>query len=189
MNNYVVYMHVNRANGKRYVGISANPLARWANGRGYFRNKHFSDAIEKYGWNNFDHLILYAELSKEDACEIEQHLIRKYKTQDKRFGYNLTSGGEMFKHSEESKRLMSEHRKGKGLHEFSETHKQRLRDNHGGGAEKKPVLCVETGEVFSCIKEAANQTGINKKQISNCCRGVPHYNTAGGYTWRFAKVG
>lgn len=149
MNNYVVYMHINRANGKRYVGISSNPLARWANGRGYYKNKHFADAIEKYGWNNFDHLILYAELSKEDACEIEQHLIKKYKTQDKRFGYNITSGG----------------------------------------AEKKPVLCVETGEVFSCIKEAANQTGINKKQISNCCRGVPHYNTAGGYTWRFAKVG
>lgn len=188
MNNYVVYMHVNRANGKRYIGISSNPLARWANGRGYYRNKHFSDAIEKYGWNNFDHLILYADLSKEEACEIEQHLIKKYKTQDKRFGYNLTSGGEMFKHSDESKRLMSEKRTGKGKVKRSERTRKLISAHHGGGAEKKPVLCVESGKVFSCIKEAAQETGINKKQISNCCRCVPHYNTAGGYTWKFAEV-
>lgn len=188
MDNYVVYMHVNRANGKRYIGISSNPISRWANGRGYRRNKHFSDAISKYGWNNFDHLILYSELSKEDACEIERHLIKKYKTQDKRFGYNITSGGEVFEHSEESKALMSKNRKGKGPKHFSEIHKQRMKENHGGGAVKKPVVCVETGQIYSCIQEAAFETGINKKQISNCCRHIPHYNTAGGFTWKFVEV-
>ena len=105
MNDYVVYMHVNKANGKRYIGISKNPIARWANGKGYYRNKHFSDAINKYGWNNFDHLILYTDLTKKEAGEIEQHLIKEYRTQDKRYGYNLTSGGEAFLHSEESKKL------------------------------------------------------------------------------------
>lgn len=188
MSSYVVYMHVNKANGKRYVGISTNPISRWANGRGYYRNKHFSDAIGKYGWNNFDHLILYSELNKKEACEIEQHLIKKYKTQDKRFGYNLTSGGEAFKHSEESKLLMSKNRKGKGPHEFSEIHKKRMKENHGGGAEKKPVVCKESGVVYACINDAARETGINKRQISGCCRGVCHYNTAGGYHWQFAEV-
>lgn len=188
MDNYVVYMHVNKANGKRYIGISINPLQRWANGKGYYRNKHFNDAINKYGWNNFDHLILYTDLSKKEACEIEQYLIAKYKTQNKKYGYNITSGGETFRHSEDSKALMSKNRKGKGLHEFSEEHKKRIREHHGGGAEKKPVVCIETGEVFSCIKEAANATGINKKQISNCCKMKPHYNTAGGYKWKFAEV-
>lgn len=64
--NFCVYMHINRANGKRYVGITAqNPINRWQNGLGYRRNKHFWDAILKYGWDNFDHLILYSGLRKE----------------------------------------------------------------------------------------------------------------------------
>lgn len=187
MNDYVVYMHVNKANEKRYIGISKNPIARWANGKGYYRNKHFSDAINKYGWNNFDHLILYTDLTREEAGEIEQHLIKKYRTQDKRYGYNLTSGGEAFLHSEESKKLMSERRKGKGPREFTETHRQRIRDHHAGGTEKKPVICIENGVIYACINDAAKQTGINKKQISGCCREVTHYNTAGGLHWKFAN--
>lgn len=189
MANYVVYMHVNQANGKRYIGISSNPISRWANGRGYRRNKHFADAIEKYGWNNFDHLILYSELTKDEACEIERYLIRKYRTQDKKYGYNLTSGGEVFEHSEESKQLMSINRKGKGNREFSETHRQRLSQNHGGGADKKAVVCVETGKIYSCINDAARDTHTNKKQISNCCHKTKNYNTAGGLHWQFAEVG
>ena len=26
---------------------------------------------------------------------------------------------------------------------------------------------------------------LNKKVISNCCRGTIHYNTSGGYHWQF----
>lgn len=187
MNDYSVYMHLNRANGKRYVGISKDPIRRWANGRGYYRNKHFSDAIIKYGWDNFDHLILYSGLTKDEACEIEQRLISKYNTQDKRYGYNLTSGGDYFQHSEESKQLMSEHRKGKGRVKRSEHTRQLIRENHGGGAEKSPVLCIETNTIYGCINDAARDTGIHKKQISCCCRNVPHYNTAGGYHWCFTE--
>ena len=90
--------------------------------------------------------------------------------------------------SEETRRKISESKTGVQIGPFTEEHKKRLRKHHSGGAEKKPVLCVETGEVFSCIKEAESKTGINKKQISNCCRQIPHYNTAGGYTWKFAEV-
>ena len=45
---------------------------------------------------------------------MEQKLIAKDKTNISEYGYNLTSGGGLgvFKHSEESKRLMSEHTKG-----------------------------------------------------------------------------
>lgn len=179
-------MHVNRANGKRYIGItSGDPLVRWANGKGYYRNKHFSDAIEKYGWGNFDHLILYSDLTKDEACETEQFLIAKYQTQNKLYGYNLTSGGEHFKHGDESKQLMSKKRKGIRVGPFTAEHRRKLKENHRGGADCRPVRCVETGTVYNSINDAARATGINKKGISGCCRRVKHYNTAGGFRWKF----
>ena len=188
MNNFCVYMHINKANGKRYVGItSCNPLIRWRNGEGYKKNKHFNDAINKYGWNSFDHIILYSELNRDEACEIEQHLIKKYKTQDKRYGYNIASGGQYFKHSEESKALMSIRRKGKGKVKKTPEQISHMKANHSGGAEKVAVFCIETQQKYTSINDAARATGINKKQISGCCRKRPHYNTAGGFHWEYVS--
>lgn len=187
MDDFIVYMHVNKKNGKRYIGItSQEPELRWANGKGYYRNKHFSDAINRYGWSGFDHIVLKTHLDKETACSIEQELIAKYKTTDKRFGYNLTTGGEFFKHSEASKILMSQNRQGKGRERKTRETIERMKANHSGGADKVAVMCVETGVTYECINGASRATGINKKQISGCCRCVPHYNTAGGYHWRYA---
>lgn len=187
MSEFCVYMHVNRANGKKYIGItSMNPLDRWQNGKGYHKNKHFTDAIMRYGWDNFDHLILFSGLTKEEACAKEQALIAEHKTQDKHYGYNLTSGGECFHHSEESKRLMSARRMGKGTGKRSPEVIANMKASHGGGAEKVAVVCIESGKVYDSINDAARATGVNKKQISGCCRCVPHYNTAGGCHWKYA---
>ena len=81
---------------------------------------------------------------------------------------------------------MSENRKGKGRIKRTPEQIERMKANHSGGAEKVAVLCVETGIAYDCINDASRATGINKKQISGCCRCVPHYNTAGGYHWRYA---
>lgn len=81
---------------------------------------------------------------------------------------------------------MSENRKGKGLRHFSEEHRRKISEHHGGGAEAKKVICAETGVIFESINEAARKTGINKKLISACCRKVPHYKTGGEYHWSFA---
>lgn len=179
-------MHVNKYNGKRYIGITMNnPLTRWANGKGYYKNKHFNDAIQKYGWGGFDHLILFSGMDKETACNVEQWLIAEYKTTNKKFGYNLTTGGEHYEHSEMSKKLMSLRRKGKGRIKRTQEQIQRMKDAHAGGANKRPVFCVETTTVYASINDAARATGINKKGISGCCRRVSHYNTAGGYHWKF----
>lgn len=181
-------MHVNKTNGKKYIGIThyQNLNRRWINGKGYFRNKHFSDAIEKYGWDGFEHIVISENLSKEQACSLERELILKYDTQNKEKGYNITDGGEFFHHTEESKKLMSANRKGKGLKKFSEEHKRKIREHHAGGNEKKKVICVETGVIYESINAASRDIGINKKVISNCCRGVAHFKTAGGYHWQFA---
>lgn len=91
---FLVYMHVNKINGKVYVGIThhANPNKRWGySGQLYTHCKKFVNAINKYGWNNFDHIIL-CRTTRERAIVMEQVLIAHYK----RLGisYNLADGGE-----------------------------------------------------------------------------------------------
>ena len=87
--------------------------------------------------------------------------------------------------SAEVRQRMSEGRKGKGTQPKSEATKQKMRENHAGGNAPKQVVCIETGEIFKSINEAARVKGLNKKVISNCCRGIIHYNTAGGCHWQF----
>lgn len=48
------------------------------------------------------------------------------------------------------------------------------------------VRCIDTGEVFSCIKAAAEAYGIiNRGGITECCRG--RAKTAGGLRWEYAQ--
>lgn len=54
---YTVYRHIS-PNGKAYVGITSKSVKdRWQNGKGYWFNKHFTAAINKYGWDSFKHEI------------------------------------------------------------------------------------------------------------------------------------
>ena len=110
MNKYCVYKHT-APNGKIYIGItSQNTNRRWRNGNGYYENEHFSRAIKKFGWDSFQHEVLYDNLTQEDACKIESSLIEKYHSNDDRYGYNKSSGGEKpaigIKHSDETKKKM-----------------------------------------------------------------------------------
>ena len=92
---YCVYKHTNRANGKVYIGVtSQRPRDRWDSGWGYQKNKHFWDAIQKSGWENFDHEILFRDLTQEEAFAKEQELILEYGSSDYRKGYNCSTGGE-----------------------------------------------------------------------------------------------
>jgi len=186
MGNYVVYIHTSPSN-KRYVGITCTEVEkRWRHGNGYYRNKYFARAIKKYGWDNFKHEIVATGLSKIEAEEIEKSLITRYQSNVKEHGYNIKSGGDSNgKHAEESKILMSQNRKGKGTQPKSEETRQRMRKSHKGGASSKRVQCIETGEIYESINDAARAVSINKKVISSCCRGVEHYNTAAGYHWQF----
>ena len=93
MNNYCVYVHINKINKKLYIGITKNINKRWK-AVSYKRCKLFYKAILKYGWDNFDHIVIIDNISKEMACEIEKQLIKKYKSTEKQFGYNLATGGD-----------------------------------------------------------------------------------------------
>lgn len=184
-NNFTVYKHTSPS-GKVYIGITQQrPEDRWQGGLGYRRNPHFFRAILQYGWDNFKHEILATGLTKEAACAAEVALIASHRSTDKARGYNLTTGGECFKHSSESIQLMSQRRKGKGCQPKSEETRQKMKEHHAGGAEAQPVICLDTGIIYTSINDAARDTGVDKGPISRCCRGVKHYNTAGGLRWAY----
>jgi len=106
---YTVYLHKNKINNKIYIGITSQmPEQRWgSNGRNYKSSPHFYSAIQKYGWDNFEHKILFTNLTKEEACLKEQELIKKYNSTNRAYGYNSTSGGEIFSMNEETKTKIS----------------------------------------------------------------------------------
>ena len=78
---YLIYKHTNKINGKCYIGQTCQDPERWwgKNGNGY-KNKHkkFWHAIQKYGWDNFVHEILYVGLTAKEANRLEQQLIEEY---------------------------------------------------------------------------------------------------------------
>lgn len=146
---FIVYKHTNLINQKVYIGITkTSPNRRWgSNGINYRHNKHFYSAIQKYGWNNFKHEILFNNLNKEDACKIEKQLIFNFNSNNPKYGYNNSIGGELsalgchFNHTQETK--------------------NRLQNFHC-----KPIICLDTLEIFNSIKMASKKFNIDSKFIS-----------------------
>ena len=109
-NNYKVYMHTNKINGKKYIGITGRSVEeRWLGGNGY-KTGSFRNAINKYGWGNFDHEVLCEGLTEGEANEKEIFYIKQYKTRDRKHGYNIHIGGSVkkgYQHTEEAKKKIS----------------------------------------------------------------------------------
>lgn len=101
--NYTVYMH-RFPNGKVYIGITNQPIKnRWRNGEGY-KNQIVYSAIQKYGWDNILHEVLFDGLTKEQAENEEMRLIALYKANKNGYGYNIANGGNCAESISESTR-------------------------------------------------------------------------------------
>ena len=134
---YCVYVHTNKVNGKRYVGITSMlPGERWANGHGYRSNVLFYRAIQKYGWESFEHSVLFDGLTREEAYEKEIELISTFKASNPRFGYNIDKGGNGSNRISEAtreklrqagKRIAAEHPEmGMRLGEYAKNHRREI---------------------------------------------------------------
>lgn len=92
LKSYCVYMHKNKINQKVYIGQTCQPPERrWKKGQGYKNCTHFYYAIQKYGWDNFEHIIIKQQLTLEQANKLEKALIKKYDAINN--GYNIRVGG------------------------------------------------------------------------------------------------
>lgn len=113
---YCVYKHI-APDERVYIGITSNnPVKRWQGGTGYKGNTYFTRAIKKYGWDNFQHIIIAEGLDEQSAKEMEIKLIAECKSNIRKYGFNISSGGESKKGttiSEWQKRRISEASKGR----------------------------------------------------------------------------
>lgn len=194
MNNYIVYKHTNKTNGKVYIGITCQRIHdRWKGGHGY-RSQYFSRAIKKYGWDGFVHEIVAENLSKEDACELERILIKSYRSTETEYGYNQALGGDgggMYNkhHSESAKKKISKARKENG---FTEDHKKHISESKQGAKHhlaKKVYQYTKDGEFireWDYMSLAAKELNINKGNIGSVCNG--DRKTAGGFIWKYERM-
>ena len=181
---YTVYMHTSPS-GKRYIGVTSMSVEkRWLNGKGY-QSQIFYRAIQKYGWNNFEHEILFKDLTKDEAEQKEMEMIAYYKSNQPDFGYNIANGGNCVGSvSKATKQKLSEINKGKfvgrklteqwlknrtiaqtGLKRNERT-KQRI-----SNGVSRAVICVNNRVIYKSLTVASELTNANVSHISSCCHG------------------
>lgn len=214
---FYIYCHT-APNGKRYVGQTRlKPEKRWNNGHGYDTQQHFKRAIDKYGWDNINHVVLCSVSSKEFADFLERWFIAKWNTTNPDNGYNHAKGGSgpngvlwdddrkqafsehmsgennpMYgrRHSPETIALMSKNRRGKYISpEMKEFWTSVLLK--ANKARQIPIrqLDLEGNLVatYAGITEAENITGFSHASIYKVCRGGN--DTAYGYKWEYVDDG
>ena len=125
----IIYLIRNKINNKCYIGQTNNKYGfkgRYSHGYGkgatrcYLHhlynkennrdyNKHLLNSFEKYGVENFEvdeeFDIAY---SQEELDKLERLYINIYNVRNRAYGYNNKEGGSHGKHSEESKKKMSD---------------------------------------------------------------------------------
>ena len=201
---YTVYKHVTPS-GKVYIGItSIKPDKRWNRGKGYKDNIYFSNAINKYGWDNIKHEILSTGLTKEQGEIKEIELIKLYDSTNRDRGYNIENGGNhLGKVSYESRLKMSLSHKGVPLserHKFGlkeGRRKRKIQPNTGKRLTDEWKKAVALGlakpvsqfdlqgnliKTYVSQIQASRETGVTGSNINRCCKG--ERKTAGGYIWR-----
>ena len=179
-----------------YIGITKQKVQdRWKRGSTYKGNPHFYASILKYGWDNFEHEIFATNLTEQEAKHMEELLIKEFKTQDTRYGYNVTGGGDIpINATQEVRNKISAAVSGEkhpcyGEH-LSELTRKRISESEKGTKKPSiavlksiPVFCVETGLIYPSAKIAAEETNIERTGITQVVKGKKQ--TAGGYHWQY----
>ena len=209
-----IYKAENTVNGKIYVGVTNNLKRRKYLHKSQTKkgsSTYFHRALRKYGNDNFSWEIVDSSSDyKIAATELEPHYIKKFKSNNPKFGYNLSSGGDSFHgslFSDEWKRRISEACKGrtpwnkgkKGMqvawnkgkntpgkkHTKDDLVKMRINKNN------KPVgkynLEGDLLETFQSQRDAARILGIKREGIRDCCNDIQ--KTAYGFIWKNIKEG
>lgn len=113
----IIYLIRNEINKKMYIGqttLKGGFDERYYGDISHTHNEHLKRSIKKYGVENFyidkEFDIAY---SQEELNKLEDMYIKLYETTDPKKGYNKMFGGSNGKHTEETKKKMSEAKKNK----------------------------------------------------------------------------
>lgn len=180
-----VYQIKNLITNKIYIGSTTTYfIYRWRQHqsklrKGEHKNAHLQSSYIKYGDSNFEYSILYIGTSFEAIRAKEQEFIDNFDSCDPNKGYNLEVSVDRHVRSEETKRKMSESRKGKCVGAsngfYGKTHseevREKIRQAHLGLkasnatkrkiAEKKKISVKINGVIYPSINEAAESLGMN----------------------------
>lgn len=157
-------MHISPSN-KRYYGITKlEPKKRWKNGQGYKNNDHFYRAINKYGWNNFQHKILFNNLTEDEAKLLEQFYITLYDTINSKKGYNKSLGGESWNMSEETKKKISKAHTGKT--HSKETKEKMSKNNYMKKPENKAKFSGKNHPMYGRTHSEETKKKISKNHAN-----------------------
>lgn len=162
-------------NLKNYIGQTTDFKSRMINHKkkSEFLKTPVYNAIRKYGWNNLK-IEKLVRCQPEDIDDLERFYIKKFKTLDHKYGYNLDSGGVLNKkHSESTKLKISQANKSKPSHIFK--------------IRSKPVCAYTKNGDFVAIYESASEAArvheVHPNCISRAARGGRP--TSAGYTWKY----
>lgn len=178
----IIYKISNNKNNKVYIGQTTQKLSdrihnykeevKFSN-----RNRPIILAMRKYGFKNFRFEILHDNITtKEELDELEIYYIKKYKSLITENGYNIELGGNSVgKHSEETKKKISEAQLGEKNHMFNKTGKL--------NAKSKPVIELTTGKTYESANLAANDLGLEFSHVCSVARG--ERGSHKGYVFRY----
>lgn len=200
---HIIYKHTNKLNGKIYIGQCSSTLERRErpNGSGYKKCPLFWKSIIKNGWDSFTHEIIEVVETVDEANNREKYWVAFYNTNDPKYGYNLTPGGqncleEMWKNEQYRARMIESFKRERAIRFNDENYKvefinkmvsnlkakwqddswrkNRIKNMFGeNNSNHKAVICLETGQVFPTIKEASLWLGHKSVSgIGQCCKGI-----------------
>ena len=173
---YKIYLRRNKVNGKCYVGQTSNFRQRehqWKCLKWRYGNEYLDKDRISYGLDAWTVEILAECDTQDEAWKLEQKYIKELNTLYPN-GYNLAEGGASstgFKLSEETKRKMSEIRKGILLNreDLSKLVYQY-------------TLEGELVEIWASTRECG-RNGYNSSKVAACCRGEQQKHK--GYKWSY----
>lgn len=123
-----IYLLTNKITGKVYVGQTWYPysIRMGKNGCNYKNSPYLYLALQKYGCDAFEYTTLEVHTDQAMADEREDYYIKQYNSRNHTIGYNLQEGGWSGKHSEETKKKISNSLIG---HKMSESNRLKLIGN------------------------------------------------------------
>ena len=168
----IIYGIRNLINNKIYVGKSINiKIRKKAHENSFIRkqavNIHLQRAVDKYGIENFEFLIL-EEATLDNIDEKEKYWINYLKSYDEEFGYNKTMGGDGGNLTLETKLKISK---------TSPNRKIVYQFSYKGDLIKK----------WNGVRDIERELKFLSSTISKACSVNTNNNSAYGFYWSYSE--